>query len=171
MKKYLVMMLCAGMLFAATGCGDEKKEEKKDSDTKQTETTKDNEKEKSQVLKCSSSIEDIMDMDVLVTYDKDGKTIQSMSYVMKVDVEDELEELEELTKEEIANEICGEVDFDSVKSCDAKLNGNKVVANIEFDVDKITEDSDEFEFNKNTAIEDLKEILADDDYTTCEIEK
>ena len=125
MKKYLTMMLCAGLLFTATGCGDEKKEDKKDSDTKQTETTKDTEKEKGQVLKCSSSIEDIMDMDVLVTYDKDGKTIESMSYVMEVDVEGE--SLEEFTEEEIANEICGEVDFDSdsVKSCDAhKRRGN-----------------------------------------------
>lgn len=171
MRKYLVMMLCAGLLFTATGCGDEKKEEKSDSntDTKQTETTKDTEKEKGQVLNCSyGDDEDFMIVTASISYDKDGKTMESMNYTVEITVDDDM--LESITEEDMKS-ICDEFDDSAVKSCKGNLDGKKYIANIEYDINKLEDESDEYEFSKNTPIDELKDLLASGGYMTCKIEK
>lgn len=168
MKKYLAIMMCAGLLLTATGCGEEKEEEVSKKDNTKVE---EKEKTKNKVLSCSKSYEDQMSMEATFVYDLEGKKISdaSISYTIKFD-EDEVGDI----TDEYVNELCDEFKGDeSIKSCKAKLNGNKVLADVEYDVDKFDEDEDSF--TKDTPIEELKKIMEaeedEEDSPICKIEE
>ena len=175
MKKYLVMMMCAGLLFTATGCGDEKKEEESSSKSDNTVETTDNkndskkeESSKDKILRCTDSEEGGI---IMVTsdfiYDADGKEMKGVSVSMSIEYdEDELEDFDQ----DMVDSFCDNIDEQGMKSCKAKLNGNKLVVDVEYDLDEYDFEEEGLEVDKNTPIEELAEIL-EDTYSTCKIEK
>lgn len=164
MKKYLAIMICAGLLLTATGCGDEKKEE-----DSSKESTKVEEKAKNKVLNCSQTYGDTMTMTSTFLYDLDGKNISKATIDYTLLIEDDDIEIDE----ESVSSFCDEFNDESVKKCDARINGDKLLATLDYDIDKL--DEDEEGFTKDTPIGELKAILeaeSDEDFgVTCNIEE
>lgn len=164
MKKYLLMALCAGLLFTATGCGDEKKEESsKKEDNKTQETVK------NKVLSCSTVDSDdvMLDVDATFTFDKDGKNLSDMTTAMTMNMEEQ--GVDEIT-DEMLEQVCAETESqDEVKSCKAKASGKKIIVDVAYDVSKIT--GDDYEFSKESSIDDIKKAMEEDGDVTCKIEE
>lgn len=164
MKKYLTMLMCAGLLFTITGCGDETKEEGETSNDTTT-TTNVQETAKSKVLSCSVSYSG-MGEEMVFTYDSEGKEMSDVSASMYMEYDEEM--LEEITDEDI-EAICDEVDADqdAISYCKATLKDNTLYVDVKYDLSKITK-GDEYSFDKDTSLEELKEYFEDEEMT-CEV--
>ena len=170
MKKYLVMMMCASLLFTATGCGDEKKEEESSSKSDNTvETSKnDNKKEetkkKNQVLKCSADGEE-ESVEYVFTFDENGEEIIKTTANLSVEFDDD--EMDEIDKDELDSYCEFYEEETGVKSCKTSFKGNKFSLDLEIDID----DFEYYEFDSKTSIDDVKEAAESEDGVVCKIEK
>lgn len=158
MKKYLLMGLCAGLLFTATGCKDEKKEESPKKDD-----TKAEEKVKNKKLSCSAGDLDKNkeNAEYIFTYDTNGKKVENIKSILKWD-----ESPTEIKDENLCDKyLMG--NKEAIKKCDANLKDYIVTLNLEYEVDTYL---DGREYNKNTPIDELKEIKEAEGYA-CKIEE
>lgn len=158
MKKYLLIGLCAGLLFTAIGCKDEKKDESLKKDETKIEETIKNEK-----LSCSSGDLDKNkeNAEYIFIYDTNGKNVENIKSILKWD-----ESPTEIKDENLCDKyLIG--DKEAIKKCDANLKDYIVTLNLEYDVDTYL---DGREYSKNTTIDELKEIKEAEGYV-CKIEE
>ena len=170
MKKYLVMMMCAGLLFTATGCGDEKKEEESSSKSDNTvETNTDNKKgeeskSKNQVLRCSDTDGDEY-VEYVFTFDKDGEEITKTTANLSMEFDDD--EMDEVDEDEFNSYCDFYADEDGVTSCKASFKGNKFSLDLEINID----DFGYYDFDSKTSIDEVKKAVESEDDVVCKIEK
>ena len=161
MKKYLAIIMCAGLLLTATGCGDKQKvEDGSNNDTKVPE------KAKNKVLSCRQSDENDADTSIEYTFTYDSKGESFSKAILKFNFK-----LLDEDDKEAAESFCDyyKEDDDTVKTCNSKVTGDKFSATIDIDIDKIDEDD---AFTQDTPIDELKELLEDEDSgVTCKIEE
>ena len=151
MKKYFTIMMCAGLLLTVTGCGNEAKE-----------------KVSNKVLSCerSSSESDISTDTTVFLYDLEGKSFSEATLERTIPYEGTISEDK---RKELTVGFCKNYNEDELsKKCDTKIDGNNFLVIVDMDVDKL--DINKNGFNKNTPIDELKEIM-ENLGVTCKIEE
>ncbi len=153
MKKVLSGFLCIGLTLSLVGCG---KEEKQKEETK-----------KVPVLSCSAS-EDFTNFTFDFEYNEDKTEVKNVFLDFQMDFKD----VEEITEEDLnkaAEEVC-DLYKSEAKSCNKEIQGTKIIAKIEMDLDKFEEASkdEDFQFKKSIAMEELKKSLeSEEDGLVC----